>query len=70
MYRGKHRFLSILTVGLILLLMAPMAFAGEADIKLPDLSAVAFNVYGYLLGGIDILNIGLVICAIGMIFGL
>jgi len=44
-----------------------MAFAGEADIKIPDLTQVAFM--GGSLGGLTILNIGLLICAIGMIFG-
>ena len=47
--------------------MTPMAFAGEADIKLPDLSQVSF--IGGSLGGLTILNLGLIICAIGMIFG-
>jgi K(+)-stimulated pyrophosphate-energized sodium pump len=44
-----------------------MAFAGEADIKIPDLTQVSF--IGGSLGGLTILNIGLLICAIGMIFG-
>ncbi|MGD0820951.1 MAG: sodium-translocating pyrophosphatase [Desulfomonilia bacterium] len=48
--------------------MVPVAFAGEADIKLPDLSNVAF--IGNTLGGLTILNIGLVVCAIGLLFGL
>jgi K(+)-stimulated pyrophosphate-energized sodium pump len=50
-----------------LLLAAPAALAGEADIKLPDLTQVSFM--GGALGGLTILNLGLVICAIGMIFG-
>jgi K(+)-stimulated pyrophosphate-energized sodium pump len=44
-----------------------MTFAGEADIKIPDLTQVAFM--NGSLGGLTILNIGLLICAIGMIFG-
>jgi len=48
--------------------MVPVAFAGEADIKLPDLSNVAF--IGNTLGGLTILNIGLVVCVIGLLFGL
>jgi K(+)-stimulated pyrophosphate-energized sodium pump len=50
------------------LFMAPMAFAGEADIKLPDLTTVSFM--GGVLGGLTILNWGLVICAIGLLFGI
>ncbi|MCE5284218.1 MAG: sodium/proton-translocating pyrophosphatase, partial [Deltaproteobacteria bacterium] len=56
------------SLGILLFLMAPMAFAGEADIKLPDLSQVSFM--GGSLGGLTILNLGLVICLIGMFFGL
>ncbi len=53
-----------------LLLMVPMVLAGEADINLPDLSGVVFNVSGSSLGGLTILNWGLVICAIGALFGI
>jgi len=56
------------SLGILLFLMAPMAFAGEADIKLPDLSQVSFM--DGSLGGLTILNLGLVICLIGMFFGL
>jgi len=51
-------------------LMTPMAFAGEADIKLPDLTTVVFTIFGSPIGGLTLLNWGLVICAIGMAFGL
>ncbi len=65
---GKRGFWSLFTsLAIILFLMTPMAFAGEADIKLPDLSQV--NFMGGSLGGLTILNVGLVICVIGMIFG-
>jgi K(+)-stimulated pyrophosphate-energized sodium pump len=50
------------------LLMAGAAFAGEADIKLPDLTQVSF--LGGALAGMTILNVGLIICVIGMIFGI
>jgi K(+)-stimulated pyrophosphate-energized sodium pump len=68
MFKGKLRELSfLLTVVVMLLLMAPMAFAGEADIILPDLSQVTFM--GGALSGMLILNLGLVICIVGMAFG-
>ena len=64
----KRGFWSLVcSLGISLYLMTPMAFAGEADIKLPDLSQVSF--IGGSLGGLTILNLGLIICAIGMIFG-
>jgi K(+)-stimulated pyrophosphate-energized sodium pump len=65
---GKRGFWSLFcSLAIILFLMTPMAFAGEADIKLPDLAQVSFM--GGALGGLTILNVGLLICAIGMIFG-
>ncbi len=68
MFKG-NRLLSILFTAIIaFLMMAPLAIAGEADIKLPDLSQVSFM--GGALGGLTILNWGLVVCAIGLAFGL
>jgi K(+)-stimulated pyrophosphate-energized sodium pump len=65
---GKRSFWSLVSsLGISLYLMTPMAFAGEADIKLPDLTQISFM--GGSLGGLTILNLGLIICAIGMIFG-
>jgi K(+)-stimulated pyrophosphate-energized sodium pump len=54
-------------MAIMLFLMIPMAFAGEADIKLPDLTAVSFM--GGALNGILILNLGLAVCAVGIAFG-
>ncbi|MDX9745517.1 MAG: sodium-translocating pyrophosphatase [Syntrophales bacterium] len=68
MFKG-NRLLSILFAAIIGVLMtAPLAVAGEADIILPDLSQVAF--VGGTLGGLTILNWGLLICVIGLGFGL
>ena len=65
---GKRGICSFfILLGIIFFLMTPMVFAGEADIKLPDLSQVSFM--GGSLGGLTILNVGLLICAIGIIFG-
>ncbi len=54
----------------MVLLMAPAVFAGEADIVLPDLSKVAFNIFGGTVGGISIMYFGLVVCIIGLIFSM
>src|SRR3989339_1203724 len=68
MCTGKRGLWSSLCSLIIsLFLMTPLAFAGEADIKIPDLTKISF--IGGSLGGLTILNVGLVICAIGMIFG-
>ncbi len=42
------------------------AYAGEADISLPDLSKVMFG----SVGGLQLMYAGLVVCVIGLIFGL
>ncbi len=52
------------------LLCAAPALAGEADIVLPDLSNVSFNVAGAALNGIHIMYFGLVVCVLGLIFAL
>lgn len=67
MFKNKRSIWTFLLSGLLVLLTAGAAFAGEADIKLPDLSQVSFM--SGALSGMMILNIGLVICVIGLIFG-
>ncbi len=46
------------------------AVAGEADINLPDLHAVSFDILGMPVGGLALLYGGLGVCVIGLIFGL
>ncbi|HUR44278.1 MAG TPA: sodium/proton-translocating pyrophosphatase, partial [Candidatus Saccharimonadales bacterium] len=55
---------------LFLTLTSTSAFAGEADIKIPDLNSVRFHVFGSDLSGMAILYAGLVVCALGVIYGL
>ncbi|MHB8829020.1 MAG: sodium-translocating pyrophosphatase [Syntrophales bacterium] len=50
-----------------LLATGATAFASEADINIPDLTAISFM--GGSLGGLTILNFGLLICLIGAGFG-
>ena len=45
------------------------AFAGEADIKIPDLTHVHFDGLGGITG-ITLMYLGILICAIGAVFGL
>src|SRR5260221_13088485 len=54
----------------LLLLSATGLSAGDADIQIPDLSAVNFPVFGRSLPGLTILWVGLLVCVIGVIFGL
>ncbi len=60
----KHWLTRVLS-GLTVLLMAPLARASEADLKIPDLGLVSF------LGvpGRDILGWGMVVCFAGVLFG-
>ena len=53
-----------------LALGASSAFAGEADIKLPDLNKVQFNILGSQVSGVFLMYVGLVVCALGAGFGL
>ncbi len=68
--RHTTYLLLLLMLGGMAALGVSPALAGEADIKLPDLSQVSFTVLGSPVSGIALLELGLVICAIGMIFGL
>ena len=67
MFKDRRSIWTFLLSGLLILLAAGAAFAGEADIKLPDLSKVSFM--GGALSGMVILNVGLIICIVGLIFG-
>jgi K(+)-stimulated pyrophosphate-energized sodium pump len=68
MLQNKRSIWTFLLSSLMFLLTAGAAFAGEADIKLPDLTQVSF--LGGALAGLTILNAGLIVCLIGMIFGI
>ena len=55
---------------LLLLLTGNTAFASEANIKIPDLGQVRFDLFGQSVSGLAILYAGIVICALGAAFGL
>jgi K(+)-stimulated pyrophosphate-energized sodium pump len=62
-----------LSTALLLLmftLVALPAFAGEADIILPDLSTVSFTLFGSAVSGVSIMYFGIVICFVGLIFAI
>jgi K(+)-stimulated pyrophosphate-energized sodium pump len=66
---------SILNAVKRLLLTLPLfltssLFASEADIQLPSIKDVTFQVFGKTLTGDGILTLGIVICVAGMLFGL
>ncbi len=68
MLKDRRSIWTFLLSGLMILLTAGVALASEADIKLPDLTQVSFM--GGQLTGMMILNVGLIICIVGLIFGI
>src|SRR5436190_3693533 len=56
----------------LFILLAGNLLAGEADIKIPDLKNVQFNLFGggATIGGYSLMYLGLVVCLIGGGFGL
>jgi K(+)-stimulated pyrophosphate-energized sodium pump len=66
-YSAKFLFL---VSGLLFLMLGTNVYAGEADIVLPDLTKVSFNVFGGDLNGVSIMYFGLVICVVGLIFSI
>jgi K(+)-stimulated pyrophosphate-energized sodium pump len=59
----------LLCLVLLLTAFVTPAFASEADIKIPDLTQVSFSGLGGMTG-IHLMYLGIVICAIGAVFGL
>jgi len=67
----KSKVLTALSVlGFLLVVAATPALAGEADVVLPDLGNISFNVLGSALNGIHIMYFGLLVCIIGLFFSL
>ena len=65
------KVLSVLfAFALPLLIGVILAIAGEADIVLPDLGDVNFTIFGGSLNGIHIMYFGLLVCILGLVFGL
>jgi len=57
------------TLAAILAASAHPAFAGEADIHIPDLTSVHFDGLGGV-SGLSLMYLGILLCAIGAVFGL
>ena len=67
----KSKVLTALAmVGFLLAVAASPVLAGEADVVLPDLSNISFNVFGSALNGIHIMYFGLLVCILGLFFSL
>jgi K(+)-stimulated pyrophosphate-energized sodium pump len=68
--RPFNKVVALLALLFFMLVPAAAALAGEADIKLPDLSTVTFNIFGTQVSGLMLMYMGLVICAIGLLFAM
>jgi len=66
----KSRVGRLALAALMLLVGAAPTFASEADINLPDLGQVQFNVFGWVIAGLDLMYAGLAVCLIGLVFAL
>jgi K(+)-stimulated pyrophosphate-energized sodium pump len=62
--------LRIMLALLTLCVLAPTAFAGEADLKVPALDQVRFDVLGTTVTGMGILYCGLAVCVAASFFGI
>ena len=69
MSRRKLNLIGLLG-GLAAACASTQGYAGEADIKLPDLTRVQFNLLGVNVSGVALMYVGLVVCLIGVVFGL
>ncbi|MCX5682517.1 MAG: sodium-translocating pyrophosphatase [Planctomycetota bacterium] len=61
--------MAVVALVTVLLWGAPL-LAGEADIALPDLTATRFNLFGIDVPGTCLMYTGLIVCVIGLLFGL
>src|SRR6188508_2038942 len=50
-------------------LLSLNSFASEADLNIPDLKTVTFDVQGNSVNGMLLLYIGLGVCVLGILFG-
>jgi K(+)-stimulated pyrophosphate-energized sodium pump len=62
---------SVLTsaFGLLAFVLSSSAFASEAELHIPELTT-SYNLFGNTIAGTTILGIGMVVCVLGMLFGL
>jgi len=68
--RLKTGLLPAAAACLLLGAAATVAMAGEADIKLPELGKVNFQIFGATVNGVHLMYAGLAVCVIGLLFGL
>ena len=66
----KLPFRQLAALAAAVLVYSPDATAGETHIQIPDLHAVSFPLPGGSISGLAVLYAGIVVCALGLLFGL
>jgi K(+)-stimulated pyrophosphate-energized sodium pump len=74
MRQSMHRFARNVAkstgfIALCTLALQAQAFASEAELHIPELNTT-YNIFGNTIAGTTILGFGMVVCVLGMIFGL
>jgi K(+)-stimulated pyrophosphate-energized sodium pump len=67
---NPRRYWYLIALALLTFLTVPALGAGEADIKIPPLDVVQFQILGMEIQGVTLMYLGLLICLVGMGFGL
>jgi K(+)-stimulated pyrophosphate-energized sodium pump len=67
---NPRRYWYLIALALLTFLTVPALGAGEADIKIPPLDVVQFQILGMEIQGVTLMYLGLLICLVGMAFGL
>jgi K(+)-stimulated pyrophosphate-energized sodium pump len=67
---NPRRYWYLIALALLTFLTVPALGAGEADIKIPPLDVVQFQILGMEIQGVTLMYLGLLICLGGMAFGL
>jgi K(+)-stimulated pyrophosphate-energized sodium pump len=67
---NRHGFFRWMWLAALLLCACGTAHAGEADINIPDLSRVKFEFMGGSIGGLTLMYLGILVCALGSAFGI
>ena len=64
-----NKFYKVLLSTLFSIFVFQDAYASEIDLNIPTLDVV-FNIFGFAVTGTQILFFGLIVCALGLLFGL
>ncbi|RIL10968.1 MAG: sodium-translocating pyrophosphatase, partial [Proteobacteria bacterium] len=64
------RIFKYLATAIIPFVFVSQAFASEVELHIPPLDTVSFNLFGQAVSGHGILIFGIVVCVLGMLFGL